>query len=85
MSDLLDEDIDSGVVIINVLESSPAANAGFTKGDVILEIEGNEITDSAHLKYILYKYTVGDTIKVTYYRDGKIKETSVSLTQSVTD
>jgi len=82
---LLDEDIDSGVVIINVLESSPAANAGFTKGDVILEIEGNEITDSAHLKYILYKYTVGDTIKVTYYRDGKIKETSVSLTQSVTD
>lgn len=80
---LLDEDIDSGVVIVNVVDDTPAQSAGFTKGDVILEIEGNKITDSAHLKYILYKYTVGDTIKVTYYRNGKIKETTVSLTQAV--
>lgn len=82
---LLDEDIDSGIVIINVVDNSPAAAAGFTKGDVILEIEGNKITDGAHLKYILYKYTVGDTIKITYYRDGKIKETTVFLTQSIND
>lgn len=82
---LLDEDIDSGVVIVNVIDNSPAQVAGLTKGDVILEIEGNKITDGAHLKYILYKYTVGDNIKVTYYRDGKIKETTVSLTQSVED
>lgn len=82
---LLDDDIDSGVVIVNVVDNSPAQAAGFTKGDVILEIEGNKITDSAHLKYILYKYTVGDSIKVTYYRDGKIKETTVSLTQAVGD
>ena len=80
---LLDEDIDSGVVIINVIEGSPADEAGFTKGDVILEIEGNKITDAAHLKYILYKYTVGDNIKMKYYREGKIKEITVSLTQAV--
>jgi len=82
---LLDEDIDSGVVIVNVLENSPAKAAGFTRGDVILEIEANKITDSAHLKYILYKYTVGDSIKITYYRDGKIKETTINLTQSATE
>lgn len=82
---LLDEDIDNGVVIINVLADSPAANAKLTKGDVILEIEGNKITDSAHLKYILYKYTIGDTIKILYYRDGKINEAKILLTQSVND
>ena len=32
------------------------------KGDVILEIEGIQIEDGAHLKYMLYRYTVGDTI-----------------------
>lgn len=82
---LLDEEIDSGVVIINVLDNSPAKAAGFAKGDVILEIEGNKISDSAHLKYILYKYTVGDSIKVKYYRDGKIKDVNVLLTQSATE
>lgn len=82
---LLDDDIDSGVVIVNVIDGTPAKEVGFTKGDVILEVEGNEVIDSAHLKYILYKYTVGDRIKVTYYRDGKIKETTVLLTQSVED
>ena len=82
---LLDEGIDKGVVIVNVIANSPAANANLTKGDVILEIEGNKINDSAHLKYILYKYTVGDTISIRYYRDGKINETQVSLTQSIND
>ncbi|MBE6152563.1 MAG: PDZ domain-containing protein [Firmicutes bacterium] len=80
---LLDEEIDSGVVIVNVVDGSPADKAGFTKGDVILEMEGNKITDAAHLKYILYKYTIGDNIKIIYYRDGKIKEVTVSLTQAV--
>lgn len=80
---LLDEDIDSGVVIVNVVEDSPAEAAGLSKGDVILEINDNKITDGAHLKYILYKYTVGDKITVKYYRDGKIKETVVSLTKAV--
>lgn len=80
---LLDEDIDSGVVVINVVKGSPAEASGLEKGDVILEIEGNQITDGAHLKYILYKYTVGDKINVKYYRDGKIKETTVSLTKAI--
>ncbi|MBE6138783.1 MAG: PDZ domain-containing protein [Firmicutes bacterium] len=82
---LLDDEIESGVVIINVLDNSPAKSAGLVKGDIILEIEGNKTTDSAHLKYILYKYTVGDSIKVKYYRDGNIKEVTVNLTKSAVE
>lgn len=82
---LLDDDIDSGVVIVNIQNDTPASEAGLTKGDVILEIEGNKITDSAHLKYILYKYTVGDSIKLKYYRDGDIKDVTAKLTKSVSD
>ena len=64
------------------MDNSPAKNAGFIKGDIIIEIEGSKTTDSAHLKYILYKYTVGDSIKIKYYRDGKIQEVKVNLTKS---
>lgn len=80
---LLNDDIKSGVVIVNVQDNTPASAAGLMKGDVILEIEGNEVSDSAHLKYILYKYTVGDTIKLKYYRNNKIEEVSVKLNKAV--
>lgn len=76
----LDNDIQAGVVILSVETSKPAATAGLQKGDVITKVNGTTISDSAHFKYMLYKYHVGDTIKVTYMRDGKEKETSVHLT-----
>ena len=80
---LLDEDVDSGVVIVNVQDDTPASKTGLTKGDVILEIEGTKVKDGAHLKYILYKYTVGDTIKLKYYRNKKIEEVSVKLDKAI--
>lgn len=81
----LDEDFENGVVVVNVVKGSPAEEAGVKKGDVILEISGVKIDDSAHLKYILYRYTVGDSINMKYYRDGKIHETTVKLTKAIGD
>lgn len=81
----LDEEIDQGVVIVNVSKNSPASEAGFKKGDVILEVSGTVIEDGAHLKYALYRYTVGDTITIKYYRDGKIFDVKVKLTKAVGD
>lgn len=79
----LDEGIDSGVVIVNVVKDTPAEKAGLKKGDVILEISGTQVEDGAHLKYLLYKYTIGDTITIKIYREGKIQDISVKLTKSV--
>ncbi len=80
---LLDEDIEQGVVIVNIQDNTPASIAGLKKGDVILKIEGTEVKDGAHLKYVLYKYTVGDTVKLTVYRNKKIVEISVKLNKAV--
>ena len=79
----VDEEVDQGVVVVNVIKNSPAANAGLKKGDVILEVAGTKIEDGAHLKYVLYKYTVGDTITIKYYRDGKIQDATVKLSKAV--
>ncbi len=75
----LPEEIDKGIVILKVNESYPAGKAGLQKGDIILSINDTEIDDSAHFKYLLYKYKIGDTIKITYMRDQKIKETNLKL------
>jgi len=75
----LDKSITSGVLIVEAEEGKPASNAGLEKGDVIIEINDTKVTDSAHLKYMLYKFEVGDTITIKYIRDGKTKEATVAL------
>ena len=75
----LDKSITSGVLIIEVLEGKPASNSGLKKGDVIVAINDTEVTDSAHLKYMLYKFKIGDAISIKYIRDGKTKDANVTL------
>ena len=72
----------SGVVVASVVENSAADKAGIKKGDVITKIEDNEVTSIATLRYYLYKHNVGDTITVTFLRDGKEKTEKVKLTAS---
>ena len=79
----LDKDYEKGVVVVDVEKDSPAGEAGLQKDDVILKINDVEIEDSTHLKYILYKYSVGDTIKLEYERDGKTNTVEVKLNKAI--
>lgn len=79
----IDKTITSGVVIISVENGKPAANSGLKKGDVVVSVNGKDVTDSAHFKYMLYKYEVGESIIVGYIRDGKKRETTVELTMGL--
>lgn len=73
------QDIETGVVVIKVNDNYPSAQAGLQKGDIILSINETEIKDSVHFKHLLYKYQVGDKIKIKYYRNNKILETNMTL------
>ncbi len=78
----LSDDIEYGVVVISVVEDSGAGKSGLKKGDVITKIGDEKITNQAYLKYVLYDYKVGDTVDLTYIRDGKEKTTKVTLTKN---
>ncbi len=78
----LNSDIDYGVVVISVAKDTGAAKSDLQKGDIITAIDGAKVTNSAYLKYILYKYSPGSKIKITYLRDGKEKTTEAVLTKS---
>lgn len=75
-------DISSGVVVVNVVSGTGASKSGLEKGDVITKIGDEEVINAAYLKYVLYKYKVGEKITVTYNRNGKVKTTTVTLTKS---
>lgn len=76
---IVNSDVEYGAVVVNVQKNYPASDAGLQKGDIIIELDGTKVDDSAHLRYALYKYNIGDTIKIKYYRNNKILETTVKL------
>jgi len=75
----IDKDVDSGVVVVEVTDDTPAAVAKLQKGDVILSINGKDIENVANFRSELYKYNVGDTITLKYLRNNEIKEVKVKL------
>ena len=79
-SPYIPEDITSGVIISGITNGSSAAQAKLQVGDIITKINDAKISNSAYLRYELYKYKFGDTIKITYVRNGKENTVSVKLT-----
>ena len=79
---VLPENIEEGVVVVEISEKSGAANSDLQKGDVITKINGEKVKNSAYLKYLLYKYNPGDTVKITYNRNGKEATTNIKLTKN---
>lgn len=71
--------IKKGAVVVEVQSNSSASKAGLKKGDVITNIDNYEVEDYMYLKYYLYRYRVGDKVKITYYRKDKKMTTTVTL------
>ena len=68
-----------GVYVAKIESSSAAYNAGIKVGDVIVKIDDKEITTIEELNEIKNSKSVGDTVKITVYRDGKNTEINVKL------
>ncbi len=68
---------EKGVEIKGVLPSSPAAKAGLRKGDLIRDIDGEVVTKSFDVIYVVKQKQPGDKVVLTVERDGKREEVTV--------
>jgi serine protease Do len=68
-----------GVKILDVDNDTPAGKAGLQKDDVITEINGQAIATVDELKTKLRDLKEGDSIKVTYQRNGKTQGTEIKF------
>ena len=80
----LPEKISGGVLVRSTLEKMPASDK-LQRYDVITKIDDTDIESTADLQSALYYHQINDTIKVTFYRDGKQQTTSIKLTKSTED
>ncbi len=70
---------DKGVFIVDIAPDSAAARAGLLPGDIIVAIDGHDVLYLAQLFDRLFSYYPGDTVTITYFREGEQYEVSVTL------
>ena len=70
---------DKGAIITSVGDDGPARRAGLLPGDIITQINGEDITPSTSLQRLLMQYKPNDTITLTVLRDGQTQEVQITL------
>ncbi len=73
------KDVSNGVIVVSVEKDSPASHGGLKESDIITKINGKDVLSVGYLRYYLYEHSVGEKIEVTYIRDGKEKNTTITL------
>jgi S1-C subfamily serine protease len=68
-----------GVLVEQVVDGSPAAQANLQVGDVITAVDGTTIATFAQLSAQLASHKVGDTIKLTVVRSGQERQLTAVL------
>jgi 2-alkenal reductase len=69
----------SGVLISEVVPSSPAAAAGLRQGDVVVKVNDQQIDAEHPLATIMLKYRPGDRVRLAILRDGKQQSVEITL------
>ncbi len=74
-------DVVEGAYVVEVVDDSPAQKAGLATEDIITEFDGQKVkgNDDQGLAKMILQEHVGNAVKVKYWRNGAIKETTMTL------
>ena len=76
--------VTAGVVVRSVITSMPA-NGHLQQYDVITKVDDKAISSTTELQSALYSHSIGDSMSITYYRNGKEETTTIKLDKSTSD
>ncbi|MDZ7735985.1 MAG: DegQ family serine endoprotease [Gammaproteobacteria bacterium] len=70
-----------GALVARVLPDSPAADAGFNVGDIVVRFNGKEISSSSDLPPLVGNTAVGSAVPVDIIRDGEEQTLRVKINE----
>jgi putative serine protease PepD len=74
-----DAGLTGGLYVTGVVRGGPSDQAGLREGDVITSIDGQPARDATQLEEITLTKKPGDTVDVTYERNGQSQSTTITL------
>ncbi len=77
--------VTEGVLISDVQDDSPAKEAGFERGDIVIEYGNKEVGDVNRLRNIVAQTKVGEKVKVKVLRKEKEKVLTVKIGEQPSD
>jgi len=79
LAEALDMEENSGVLLGQVVENSPAAAAGLASGDIVVAIDGTKVDSPSALSRAVRDHEPGDEIELAYLRGGSEKKARITL------
>ncbi len=73
----LPDTIKNGVVVTKIKEDSAASS--LQVGDVIIKVNKKEVKTIADFKYAIYQYKSGDRVEITFIRNNKEQNKTITL------
>jgi serine protease Do len=74
--------VEQGVLIIDITASSPASKAGLQPGDVIVTIDGKNVTSASQLADVISSSQIGQKLMITYQRGNNKSTVEVTTAQN---
>ncbi len=78
-------DVPAGALVVDVVKGSSADKAGLLKGDIIVKLDGQDITagdEKVTISSIINKHKIGDVIQIEIIRGTDHKTVSATLQES---
>jgi len=72
-------DKSEGALVNSVEQDGPAAKAGLQAGDIIQQVDGTKVDDSADLPRLIGNRVPGDSVKLKVWRNKAIRDITVKL------
>jgi serine protease Do len=72
---------DKGEIVASVEPNGPAAKAGIKQGDVIVRINGSDVTYDNTLSYVVANTPIGSSVPIELVRDGQRRTISATIAQ----
>lgn len=74
--------VNQGAFLVRVVPGGPADKAGLKAGDVIVEMDGKQVTDSPSMLRAIHDGKIGVPTSLTYYRGNSENTTTITPVES---